>query len=339
MTMIRIWVYDGVLASGVSGPADVFTAANHFAAKHAAVRSRHFQPIAWRVESLDGRPVRGASGRTIAVDGRIDARKRADAILVTAPFVAEMDAFIARREQMQALSSALRRQHKLGAVLASYCTGSYLLAEAGLLDGRIATTHWAKAGDFRRRYPSVALHADEILTEQDGILCSAAVTSFLNLALRLVEIFAGAPLATATAKTLLIDTNRISQASYATLLGEHGHTDRLVARAQRRMQATLPQRFRLSDLASHLAVSERTLNRRFKQAVGAAPLAYLQTLRVEVAKGLLEAGRISVDDVSERVGYGDLSTFRQLFKRKVGLSPREYQRRFARSSARERLRA
>ena len=330
--MIRIWVYDGILASGVAGPIDVFAAANALAAKRAKAERDPFQQIRWRVESLDGQPVRTASGQWVAVDGKIDARKRADAIVVTAPFVADIDAFVARREQLHALSSALRRQHQAGAVLASYCTGNYLLAEAGLLDGRFATTHWAKATDFARRYPRVTLRANEVLTEQDGILCGGAVTSYLNLALRLVERFAGEQLAAMTAKILLIDTNRISQASYATLLDENGHTDRLVARAQRRMEATLQQGFRLSELAAHLAVSERTLNRRFKQAVGDAPLGYLQTLRVEVAKRLLESGGIGLDVVSQRVGYGDLSTFRQLFKRKTGLSPRDYQRRFARSS-------
>ena len=328
--LARIWVYDGILASGVAGPTDVFTTANWLAAKGVAGRHRPFEEIRWSVESLDGRPVRAASGQSIPVDGRIDARRRADAVIVTAPFVASMDEFLARHASLRALSSALRRQHKAGAVLASYCTGTYLLAEAGLLDGRIATTHWGKAADFARRYPKVELRANEVVTEQDGILCSGAVTSFLNLALLLVERFAGAELAAFTGKTLLIDLNRISQASYATLLDEHGHRDRLVARAQQRMKATLQQGFRLPDLAAHLAVSERTLNRRFKQAVGEPPLGYLQTLRVEVAKRLLERGPIELDVVGRRVGYGDLSTFRQLFKRKTGLSPRDYQRRFAR---------
>lgn len=331
MALIRIWVYDDILASGVSGPTDIFTAANHFARKDVSVRGRNFQPFAWSVESIDGRPVRTASGQTVSVDGKIDARKRADAILLTAPFVANMDDFMARRDQLRALSSAVRRRHEAGSLIASYCTGSFLLAEAGILDGRIATTHWANAVDFERRYPKVELRANEILTEQDGILCGGAVTSFQNLSLRLVEMFSGAALASTTAKGMLIDANRISQASYATLLDEHGHTDRLVARAQRRMETTVRQRFQLSKLAAHLGVSERTLNRRFKLALGQAPLEYLQTLRVEVAKQLLEAGRTGFDAVSERVGYGDPSTFRQLFKRKTGLSPREYQRRFAQS--------
>ena len=152
------------------------------------------------------------------------------------------------------------------------------------------------------------------------------MTSYLNLAVRLVEMFAGDKLAAMTAKSLLIDMNRTSQASYAKLLDDHGHVDSLVARAQQRMEATLQQGFRLSELAAWLAVSERTLNRHFKQAVGLAPLTYLQNLRVEVAKQLLESRPIGLEIVSQRVGYGDISTFRELFKRKTGLSPSEYRK-------------
>jgi transcriptional regulator GlxA family with amidase domain len=331
MPTVRFWVFDGILASGVAGPIDVLHAANSLASKRTAGSRATSPKFVWRVESLDGQPVRAASGQSIAVDGCIDARKRSDAILVTAPFVADMDAFLARHDQVRDLSSALRLQHKAGTLLASYCTGSYLLAEAGLLDHRIATTHWSKAADFSRRYPKVELRSREVLTEQSGILCGGAVTSYLNLAVRLVERLTDSKLAMLVAKTLLIDVNRASQASYATLLDEQGHTDQLVVRAQRQMEATLQQRFRMSDLAAHLAVSERTLHRRFKQAVGDTPVGYLQTLRVEVAKRLLESGDVDLDAISERVGYGDPSTFRQLFKHKTELSPREYQRRFARS--------
>lgn len=326
--MIRIWVYDGILASGVSAPVDVFTAANHLGKVGPAARR-----LAWRIESVDGRPVRSGSGQMIEVDGKIDGRASADAILLTAPFVADMEAFMACGALVQTLGAALRQQHQRGTVIATYCTGSYLLAEAGLLDGRIATTHWAKAADFARRYPRVALRADQVLTEQEGVLCGGAVTSFLDVALRLVERFAGADLAAATAKTLLIDANRVTQAPYASLVEEHGHGDRLVMRAQRHMEAALRQRFSLPDLANHLAVSERTLSRRFKQAVGATPLEYVQSLRIELAKRLLETGSDSFDEVSRRVGYEDAATFRQLFKRRTGLSPREYRQRFARAGA------
>jgi transcriptional regulator GlxA family with amidase domain len=330
MTTIRIWVYDGILASGVAGPIDVFNAANHLSAGGTMRSSSASSRFEWRVESLDGREVKAASGQSIAVDGKIEPRRRADAVLLTAPFFSDMEEFLAREAQLSSLLSAIRSQHKAGAVMAAYCTGNYLLAEAGLLDGRAATTHWSKAADFTRRYPRVSLRAQEVLMSQGGIVSSGAVTSYFNLAIRLVEMFGGEKLASMTAKALLIDMNRVSQASYAKLLGEHGHTDTLVARAQQRMEATLQHGIQLRELADHLAVSERTLNRRFKQAVGLAPLEYLQRLRIEVAKQLLESKPIEFDEVSQRVGYGDVSTFRQLFKRKTGLTPREYQMRFAR---------
>jgi transcriptional regulator GlxA family with amidase domain len=331
MLTVRIWVYDGILASGVAGPIDVFNAANRLGALGRRKASR----FAWCVESLDGRPVQAASGQSIAVDGKIGERKRSDAILLTAPFLSDMEAFIGRREQVRALSAALRRQHAAGAVLAAYCTGNYLLAEAGLLDGRIATTHWAKAADFARRYPRVELRAREVLTAQDRILSGGAVTSYLNLAVRIVAALADEKLAAVTARSLLIDMNRFDQASYANLIEENGHTDALVAQAQRHMEATLGQGFRLGELASRLAVSERTLNRRFKQATGLAPLEYLQNLRIEVAKQLLESRPMGLEAISERVGYEDPGSFRTLFKRKTGLSPREYRLRFAGSPLRE----
>ncbi|MGF6478020.1 DJ-1/PfpI family protein [Paraburkholderia sp. JPY419] len=193
MAIVRIWVYDGILASGVAGPVDVFSAANQFHARRTAAGTTSAPMLVWRVESLDGRPVTAASGQTIQVDGKIDPRKRADAVLLTAPFFSNIDEFIGRRERLNELSSALRRQRKAGAVLAAYCTANYLLAEAGLLDGRAATTHWARASDLARRYPRVEVRANELLIAQDGIISGGSVTSYLNLAVRLVETFASAP--------------------------------------------------------------------------------------------------------------------------------------------------
>lgn len=333
MPLIRIWVYDGILASSVAGAVDVFTAANWIAAGRPG-RGKP-SPLQWRIESPDGRTVQTASGQLVRVDGAINARASADAVVVPGPFVPDVERFLGRKALVAPLLAALRRQHERGTLLASYCTGSFLLAEAGLLDGSVATTHWARGKTFAHRYPDVDLRISEILTEQDGIICSGAVTSALNLALRLVEKFAGADVAAETGKLMLIDGNRVSQSSYATMRKEP-HGDPLVDRAQRWMEKSLQRSFRLDELARHLAVSERTLNRRFKQAVGAPPLHYLQTLRIDVAKRLLETRRLKVDSVSARVGYGDLSTFRRLFKRETGLSPREYQRRFARQAAESR---
>ena len=333
MNKVRIWVYDGVLASGVAGPIDVLMAANTLRARQERSAKPRQPLFAWSVESLDGKPVRTASGQMLDVDARLDPARSTDALILAAPFVDDVVRFLdERRAALQPLMAGLRRQHARGALVATFCTGSYLLAEAGLLDGRRATTHWSKAKEFAKRYPDVALRPAEILTEQDGVLCSGAVTSYLNLALRIVEKLAGEDLATRTARHLLIATNRISQTAYATPATERdaAHSDRLVERAQHWMQENVRRPARLADLARRLGTTERTLNRRFKQALGEAPLRYLQSLRIETAKTLLETRELSVDAVTVAVGYEDVSAFRQLFKRETGLSPHEYRRRFAR---------
>lgn len=336
MRHIRLWVYDGIMASGIAGPIDVFTAANALWAHSGHAEGRVGPLFEWRIESPDGKPVRTASGQLVEVDGKVSARTAADAVMVFGPFVGGSALFLQKFDSLkpaiQPLLPALRRLHESGTIVTSVCAGSFVLAESGLLDGRIATTHWALVDAFRQRYPNVDLQGSEVLTEGDRLLCSGAVTSYFNLALRLVEKFAGASLAAATARVLLVDTNRISQASYKTLTvqDQQPHSDQLIARAQRWMEKHLQHNFRLAHLASHLAVSERTVNRRFKQATENTPLGYLQSLRIDIAKRLLETTNLHVSVISQRVGYGDLSTFRRLFKRETGLSPREYQQRFAR---------
>jgi transcriptional regulator GlxA family with amidase domain len=270
------------------------------------------------------------------VDGSTSARSAADAIIVLGPFVGRgaasfLEWFDAQQPELKPLLVALHRQHERGALIASVCSGAFMLAESGLLDGRRATTHWALADAFRQRYPQVDLCANEVITEQKQLLCSGAVTSYLNLALRLVERFAGRSLASTCSKLLLIDMNRISQASYRELTVQdmQSHSDRLVERAQHWMEKHVHEGFRLSDLANHLTVSERTVIRRFKTAIGETPLGYLQAMRIDIAKRLLETSNLNVELIGERVGYGDLSTFRRLFKRETGVAPREYQQRFS----------
>jgi len=329
---IRIWVFDGILASGVAGAIDVFTAANAVWADSCKKTGRINQPLLrWRIESMDGKPVQTASGQIVHVDGPINARSATDAVIVPGPFIRNIEQLFDKSAVLQPLLAALRRQHERGTLLASYCTGSFILAEAGLPDGRVATTHWAKAKTFAERYPEVDLRVSEILTEQSRIICSGAITTSLNLALRIVEKFGGAQVATATGRLMLIDSNRAPQSAYATIEDARYHSDPVVARAQRWIEKSLQQPTKFGDLAGHLGVSERTLNRRFKLALGEPPLQYLQSLRVDVAKRLLVTGGLRVDVVAERVGYSDLSAFRRLFKRETGLSPREFQRRFCRS--------
>lgn len=331
MRCLAVWALERSIASAVTGPIDVLMTANAVWA-YLNRKGQKVGPLfEWRVESLDGKPVRTPSGYTIDVDGAIGARAAVDAVLLPGFFVDDMPAFLKTLERLKPLLPALRKLHERGTLIAANCSTSFLLADAGLLDHRKATVHWSLAKVFQQRYPKVDLCPHEILTEQDGILCGAA-TAYMDLALRLVEKFAGASLAAATAKSLLVDANRASQASYKTTTVQDylPQTDALVARAQRWMEKRLRLPFRLRDLASDLAVSERTVSRRFNEALGQSPVAYLQALRIEIGKRLLETTRLSVEAVSERVGYGDVNFFRRVFKRQTGLSPREYHQRFRR---------
>jgi transcriptional regulator GlxA family with amidase domain len=331
---LTVWVVDRGLASAVTGPLDVLTVANSIWAHRATGKS---QPLfTWRVESVSGAQVRTASGTPIDVDGPINPETRTDALLLAGIYAdAGPTQVVKTVTALRPLHEVLRRQHERGTVIAANCTATFLLAEAGLLDRRPATTSWWLAQAFRQRYPLVDLRPGEMLTERDGLLCSGAITAYLNLALRLVEKFGGASLARSTARTMLIDTNRLSQAAYKILSVEahEPHSDALVQRAQRRIEKRLEQTFSLPALAGELAVSERTLIRRFRRALQQTPLEYAQAQRIERAKYLLETTALALDTVCERVGYRDTGYFRHLFKRETGLSPKEFRQAFSRRQA------
>ncbi|WP_239483255.1 helix-turn-helix domain-containing protein [Burkholderia sp. MS455] len=328
MPLIRIWAVEHAIASGVAAPTDILTAANHLAATTS--HGRASASFRWRVESIGGRPVRAASGQVIPVDGAIDGSSPADAIWLTSPFVADFERLLDRPAALAPLSNALRRQHARGTLIATYCTGAFLLAEASFFSTVALPRRTGRRRRASARYPDVALRASDILTEQDGILCGGAITSYQNLALRVVDKLANARLAASVARLMLIDMNRVSQDSFIDLdrMDHRGHDDAAIARAQRWMEKHLREPFSLARLSDHVAMSERTLHRRFRDAVGAPPLRYLQTLRIEVAKRLLAETKLAIDTVCERVGYADISGFRQLFKRETGISPGEYRRRF-----------
>lgn len=336
MHMIRVWIHDGILASSALGPIDVFATANTLWSRERKPQGSGRELFRWRLESPDGQAVRSASGQSLHVDGPIRAGSPSDAVIVLGPIVGGDPALFLRRWErlrstLHPLESALQHQHRRGAWIASACSGSFLLAESGLLKGRRATTHWSLGDAFAARFPEVDLRPDDVLTEHERVLCSGAVTSHFSLALRLVEIFGGASLAAATARWLLLDTHRVSQASYRMLTVQYQqpHGDLLVAKAEQWLEGHLRERLELAALARRFAVSERTLLRRFRAALGVSPLSRLQRLRMEEAKRLLETTELSVEAITEQVGYADVSAFRRLFKRATGLTPRGFQQHFS----------
>lgn len=303
---------------------------------HAARGDQAAPPaFGWRILSADGGPVRAMGGATLCSEGAIAQAGAPHGIFVPG---LHFDGNLDRLQQRVAglaetFGPWLRDQHRRGAVLAASCSGVFVLAAAGLLDGRRATTSWFLGKLFRATYSRVRFCEGELVTADGRLLSSGAFTACLDLALQLVEHFAGPGLAMACAKVMLIDANRDSQFPYMTLQARAHHSDPLVLKVQSRIHSRVRDEISVESLAEHFGVSARTLNRRFRAALGSSPTQYIQEVRVEGAKRLLETSEISLEDVMERVGYHDPSSFRRLFERMTTVSPSRYRRMFSRCGA------
>lgn len=230
-----------------------------------------------------------------------------------------------------ALLEWIRRCHARGAAIYSACSGAIMLAETGLLDGCPATSHWGYRDLFRVRFPRVRFDPAPSLVYADPagrIVTAGGTTSWHDLALHIIARHASPEEARRIAKVYLLKWHDEGELPYTPLVRPLPHGDAVV----RRTEISLKERFRDDDAlgrAVHRAgIPERTLKRRFKAATGLAMIDYLQNLRIEAAKDMLETTRTAVDEISAGVGYDDASFFRRLFKRRVGLTPLAYRRMF-----------
>lgn len=226
----------------------------------------------------------------------------------------------------------LQSQHAAGAVLCSVCSGALLLAEAGLLDGRPAGAHWAYAELFRRHYPQVRLEPQTVLclgAERDRILTAAAVTAWQDLALHLIGRFCSRRAALQTAKVhLLAGHEANSQLPYAAMRRPQDVTDAVIGACQAWVASNYACTNPVQQMTERSGLKARTFARRFQAATGYQPMDYVQALRVEEAKQMLETEDLAIDAVAAAVGYEDPASFRRVFKRKAGLTPAAYRRKF-----------
>jgi transcriptional regulator GlxA family with amidase domain len=222
----------------------------------------------------------------------------------------------------------IRDQYKNGAEIASVCTGAFLLAATGLLDGKTCSTHWNAATDFRRLFPNVQLQTDKLITAAHGIYTNGGAYSFLNLILFLVEKYFDRQTAILCSKVFQIDIERTSQSPFFIFQAQKSHGDDLICQAQNYIEENLSERISFEELASKLAISRRNFDRRFIKATGNTPVEYLQRVKVEVAKKTLEKGRKTIFEVMNEVGYSDDKAFREVFKKITGLSPLHYKSKY-----------
>lgn len=222
----------------------------------------------------------------------------------------------------------ITKQYKSGAEIASLCMGAFILAKTGLLDGKKCSTHWIAANDFRKMYPGVELVDDKIVTEEQGIYSSGGAFSYLNLILHLVEKYAGREMAILASKVFAIEMGRSTQTAFTIFQGQKDHEDEEVKKAQEFIEENYTDRLTVDQLAKMFYIGRRTFERRFKKATTNTIVEYIQRVKIEAAKKMLETSRENINEVMYNVGYSDSKAFRNTFKKVVGYSPLEYRKKY-----------
>ncbi|GGH62333.1 transcriptional regulator GlxA family with amidase domain [Filimonas zeae] len=222
----------------------------------------------------------------------------------------------------------LVQQHRNGAEVASLCVGAFLLASTGLLNGKECSSHWKTAPEFREMFPEVTLVDGRIITEEKGLYSSGGATSYWNLLLYLVEKYTSREIAILTAKLFALEIDRKSQSPFIMFNGQKKHEDEPIRLAQEFIEDNLSEKISVDELAVKFAIGRRHFDRRFKKATNNTPAEYIQRVKVEAAKKLLEIGKKNVNEVMYEVGYSDTKSFRMVFRKITGLSPQDYRNKY-----------
>ncbi len=225
----------------------------------------------------------------------------------------------------------IETQYGKGAEVASICTGAFLLASSGLLDGKSCSTHWSAADDLRTRFPDIDVKMGSVITEEKGLYTNGGAYSFLNLIIYLIEKFYDRETAIYCAKVFQIEIDRQSQLSFVIFKGQKQHHDDLVKKAQEYIERHPHEKISIGNLSSKLAAGRRNFDRRFIKATGDTPLEYSQRVKMESAKRAFETSRKTINEVMYDVGYSDAKAFREVFRKITGLSPVEYRSRYGRT--------
>jgi AraC family transcriptional activator FtrA len=268
--------------------------------------------------SQDGVSVAHEDGQ-LRVDGDISLLPDMDLVVVPSMWTQGGEAVASHPGLVNAL-----RDLPPKVLVVTVCTGAYFLAASGRLDGLRATTHWMLAGGLQAAFPALCVDARENLVEQGVLICSGGSMAGVDAGLRAVQLLAGRDAAKALARMLVTDLQRGPQTRFMPPPGAQRHADREVRVLQDFMSERYAQPLTLDDMAQRIHVSVRTLQRRFLAAVGMTPMQYLQVVRIERSKDLLESERLPVAEIADKVGYQDRVAFGRLFKKMAGMTPAAY---------------
>jgi transcriptional regulator GlxA family with amidase domain len=274
--------------------------------------------------SMDGKPIRCQNNIVLNVHCAVEEIQKVDMFIISS--IPDPKVSIPGQD---ILVNWLQQQHRQGTVLVSICTGAFLLARTRLLDGKEATTHWSVADRFRSMFPAVRLCPEKLIVNHGDLYCAAGAGAASDLAYYLLEIHFGHPVAARTAKFFVHDFRRPSQAAYAIYGSRTRHNDSQVLKAQLWIKKHLAGLLNVDDLADIAGLGRRTFERRFKAATGETPQAYIQQLKVETAKQMIETTNRSFSQISYDLGYNNPGSFRKVFINRTGILPSRYREKFS----------
>lgn len=324
MQRVTIVGFPGALASTITGMIDLFQLAGVTWARIQGTEPEQLFSV--ELLTLNGAPCPCLNGISLLAHGSLADHPPGDLVLVPTiggPIEKTLT-------DAGPILTWLNQQAIAGSTIASNCTGAFLLGEAGLLNGKKATTHWGFSELFRTRYPAVDCHPEQLVTVDGSIACAGGGTAWWDLGILLIERYAGAQVARELAKAFVVDAGRRSQAPYSAMQTKRYHQDETILALQDWLDARYTHPVATDDLVQQSGLSSRSLLRRFKAATGDTPHRYLQLLRVEAARHLLETTASPVEQITHEIGYDDVSSFTRLFKRVTGLPPNVYRSRLGR---------
>lgn len=319
MKQISILVPKGAVLGSIEGPRQLFAQVNQF------LKARGEAP-AFHIQLVGLSPATPLAGGAFTANSHVLLNQvdKTDLIIIPAfdgdiPHLLELN-----KDFVPWISD----QYAKGAEVASLCMGAFILAQTGLLNGKKCATHWVAANAFRKMFPEVNLIAERVVTDERGIYSSGGAYSYLNLVLYLIEKYAGRDMAILCSKVFAIEIERDSQSPFIIFSGQKEHEDAPVKKAQEFIESNFQEKITVDQLSDMLALSRRSLERRFKQATSNTVNEYIQRVKIEAAKKGFETSRKNINEIMFEVGYSDTKAFRTTFKKITGMSPLDYRNKY-----------
>jgi transcriptional regulator GlxA family with amidase domain len=318
MQHVTILGFKKVLGTSITIPMEMLNAADLIK----RIEGKPYTKLDMEIASPEGKNITLTAGLEIVCKKKIQQIENTDLVIIPALWGNPKGVV----QQYPALITWLQEQHRKETLICAVGTGSYFLAEAGLLDNKVATTHWYYFDQFASLYPNIHLQRDRFITKAGTIYCAGSVNSVRDVMLYFIENFYNPDVANQVSKHFTHEIKRSYTSNFLKYAPQDYHDNENIIVIQEWLHLRYSSEINLEIIAHNFDISVRSLNRNFKKAVGKSPMQYLQQIRIDNAKELLKTSNISIAEVAYNVGYPDCSYFSAVFKKQISLSPKDYRR-------------